>query len=84
MKARQLISNASYGPEELKALFKAFDEAWQCIAADFGDNPLAIEAARLRLANTILGLTRHGEHDPERIRDAALRIVALDRDARRR
>ena len=28
MKARQLIANAIYDPEELKKIGRAFDEAW--------------------------------------------------------
>ena len=56
MKARELIRNASYGPEHLKALFTAFDQAWESMAGDVGTNPLAVEAARLKLAGIILSL----------------------------
>jgi hypothetical protein len=31
-----------------------FDEAWDSIAGNFEKNPLAIQAARLKLANAIL------------------------------
>jgi hypothetical protein len=50
MKARQLIDGASYGPEALKAMGQAFDEAWQTIEGNFGNDPQDIEKARLRLA----------------------------------
>jgi hypothetical protein len=43
MKARQLIDDASYGPEAVKALGQAFDEAWVNIAGNFGDDPSDIE-----------------------------------------
>jgi hypothetical protein len=76
MKARQLIGTASYGPDQLTVLFKAFDEAWSSIAANFL-NPLAIEAARLKLANIILSLPHNGSNDPEQIKSTALRIMAL-------
>ena len=46
MKAQQLITDASFGPNALHVLFQVFDAAWNGIAANFGDNPLAIEAAR--------------------------------------
>jgi hypothetical protein len=38
MKARQLIDGASFGLDALKAIGRAFDEAWAQIAA-FGDDP---------------------------------------------
>jgi hypothetical protein len=76
MKARQLIRNGSYGPDQLKVLFKAFDDAWDSIAANFG-SPLAIEAARIRLANIILSLPHDGSCDPEQIKNAAIRIMEL-------
>lgn len=76
MKARQLISSASYGPEQLKALFEAFDRAWEAIAADVGDNPASIEANRLRLANTILSLAGDGNLDPMRLKIAALQLLS--------
>jgi hypothetical protein len=79
MKARQLINNASYGPERLKALFQAFDDAWEELAEDFGDNTLAKQAARLKLANVILDLGRDGGHDPESIKTAALKTMARNR-----
>ena len=77
MKARQLISRASYGPETLTVLFKAFDDAWERLAPRHGDNPLAIEAARLRLANTILSLASEDSKDPDQLAAAALRITGL-------
>jgi hypothetical protein len=76
MKARQLFSNGTYGPDQLKVLFKAFDDAWDCIAADF-DSPHAIEAARLKLANIILSMPPNGSNDSEQIKSTALRIMAL-------
>src|SRR5580693_6875864 len=49
MKARVLIESASLGPAELKAAYKAFDDAWATIA-DRYEGPHAIEAARMQLA----------------------------------
>jgi hypothetical protein len=74
MKARELIRNASYGPEHLKVLFTAFDQAWESMAGDVGTNPLAVEAARLNLANIILSLG-HGAKDPDRLKNAALQVM---------
>jgi hypothetical protein len=77
MKARQLIEGASYGPETLKIVCQAFDDAWSSIAANFGDDPPAIEAARLRLANIILSFPHNEVGDAERIKNSSLQIMAL-------
>jgi hypothetical protein len=50
MRARELIDHAAFGPDALKVIEQAFDEAWQEIAGNFGDQQ-DIEAARFRLAN---------------------------------
>jgi hypothetical protein len=50
MRARQLIDGASFGPDALKAIVEAFDQAWSEIAANFQDDPIAWEEARLGLA----------------------------------
>jgi hypothetical protein len=76
MEARLLIAKASYGPESLKVLFQAFDLAWEEIANDFGDNTLAIQSARLKLANAILTAVGDGRNDPEQIKNAALETMA--------
>jgi hypothetical protein len=77
MKARQLISGASYGPDTLKVLYQAFDEAWASIAANFGNDPQAIEAARLKLANIILRFPPNDVRDAEQIKNSSLQIMAL-------
>ena len=52
--ARKLIAGAAYGPAELKVITDSFEAAWQDIADDY-TSPLAIQAARLKLANVVLG-----------------------------
>jgi hypothetical protein len=76
MKARELIRNSSYSPDELKVMFEAFDGAWDYLAPTVGTNPLAIEAARLKLANAILSLAKDQRSDSEGLEAAALRIMA--------
>ena len=78
MKARHLIGTASFGPETLKGLTQAFDDAWNSIASNVGDNPLAIEAVRLKLANVILAIAQDDRSSPEQIKRAALQIMARD------
>jgi hypothetical protein len=81
MKARELIRNASYGPDHLKVLFIAFDQAWEIIAGDVGANPQAVEAARLRLASIILSLGDEAK-DPDWLRNAAVQIMRATIPAR--
>jgi hypothetical protein len=76
MKARRLIESASYGPDELKALGKAFDDAWDRIAPTISQRPQAIEAARFALADIMLGLAKHGNFDPKALADAAVGLIA--------
>jgi len=75
MKARQLIGNASFGPDQLRVLFEAFDQAWDTIAADVGDDPGAIEVARLKLANILLSLAGQGDNDAAWLKSTALQIL---------
>jgi len=79
MKARQLIGKASYGPDELNVLFQAFDEAWEVVAPSVSGRAAAIESARLKLADIILGLAREGGRDAEQMKDAAIRIFGVRR-----
>jgi hypothetical protein len=77
MKARQLVESASLGPEALKVAYQAFDDAWASIAANYGTDALAIEAARLKLANAILSLIDETTRDPVALKNAALEKIAL-------
>ena len=42
MRARQLIDNASFGPDALKVMGEAFDAAWAEIADTYGNDPVVI------------------------------------------
>jgi hypothetical protein len=78
MKARQIVESGSFGPDTLKVAYQAFDEAWASIAAHFGTDPMAIEAARIKLANAILAVSKDGSRDPNALKRAALAILARD------
>jgi hypothetical protein len=75
MKARQLIQKASYDPAEVKALGQAFDDAWERLAPSISSRPEAINAARLKLADTILDLAKHDVFDPKWLADATFQIM---------
>jgi hypothetical protein len=63
MKALNLIRQSTYGPERLKQIYRAFDQAWEAIKPLVDDNPLAHEAARLTLANAILSVAKERPTD---------------------
>jgi hypothetical protein len=76
MKARQLIENAPYDPDQVRAYGKAFDDAWAEIAPSIDNRPDAIEKARLDLARLILNLARRGNFDPRQLAGTAVPIMA--------
>ena len=78
MKARQLIDGASFGPEALKTISHAFDEAWREIAGNFGDDSGDIERARHKLATALLSVASEDSRDEELLKQAALQRMALD------
>jgi len=77
MRARQLIDGASFGPDTLKAVGQAFDQAWAQIAGNFGNDPSDIERARLRLANAMLSVASEDSRDVAVLVRAALEAMAL-------
>jgi hypothetical protein len=60
MKARGLIGSATFDPQTLTTAFRVFDDAWEHIAPQVSARPEAIEAARMMLAEIVLGLMRNG------------------------
>ena len=62
---RSLMDAASFGPDALKAIGQAFDEAWKEIAGNFGNEPAEIEAARLKLAKALLSVADDDSRDVE-------------------
>jgi hypothetical protein len=76
LKARQLIETASFGPDALKIVYQAFDEAWQSIEGNFG--PGSAETARVRLAKAILdAAAQEPPRDAEALKRAGLQNMAM-------
>jgi hypothetical protein len=78
MKARALIDGASYGPETVKAMGEALDQAWAEIASNFGDSRVQIENARMKLAEALLSIAAEGSTDVAALKAGALQALALD------
>jgi hypothetical protein len=68
----------SFGPDALKAIGQAFDEAWKQIAGNFGNEPTVIESARLKLAEALLSVADDDSRDVEALKQAALQRMAVD------
>jgi hypothetical protein len=78
MRARRAVDGAAFGPEKLKALGQAFDQAWADIQNNFGGSPLEIENARLRLAEALLSVATEGSADINALKRGALQEMAMD------
>jgi hypothetical protein len=78
MKAHRLIEAASYGPETVKALGEAFDQAWAEIEGNFGSEVATTENARLRLAQALLAVAAEAHVDVAALKASALQAMALD------
>ena len=75
MKAQRLVAAAVYDPATLRAIGKAFDDAWEQISPQISARADAIEAARLKLAEIVLSLTKDGTRDPGKLAEAAMRLM---------
>ena len=67
------VSN-SYQPDQLNKLSQAFELVWPHIVDKYGAaTDVQLESLRTRLANFIVACACHGELDPDRLRQTALR-----------
>ena len=75
MESHHLIDGASFGPEALKAIVQAYDEAWLVVVGNF--NADTIETGRLRLADAILSVACEDSSDVEALKRGALEAMAI-------
>jgi dGTP triphosphohydrolase len=73
--ARQLIDDATFGADASSTIRQAFDEVWGEIAFRFGTHLVAIEAARLELADTLLSIASEESRDVEVLKCFALQAM---------
>jgi hypothetical protein len=78
MKARQRIQSASFGPEALKTIQQAFDQAWEAIASRYGTDPTSVEAARLKLADALLSVASENSSNVEELKSTAVQVLELN------
>jgi hypothetical protein len=68
---------AAYGPQSVKAMGQAFDEAWGLIAGNFS-TPEETEIGRLLLAEAVLSMATKGSCDVVALKSGALHALAMD------
>lgn len=73
MSTRVPSDNAVFGPEQLRTLYQAFDDAWEIVKPKYAEQ--STEVGRLRLANAIPSAYRDGVTDPAALTDAAAQIM---------
>jgi hypothetical protein len=78
MEARQRIAGAAFGPDALKTIAQAFDEAWERIAGNFGTDVATVNGARAKLADAVLSVASENTRDVEELKKAALEAMALN------
>jgi hypothetical protein len=71
MQPRRIARVTSFGPDDLRVIFKAYDDAWSEIAPKVGTDPRAVEMARMTLASIVLGLATAGALAPDGLRRMA-------------
>ena len=64
MKAQQMIEGATFDDKQLKAIKKAFDNAWDQISHQISKRPDAIEASRMKLATVVLSIAKAASWTP--------------------
>jgi hypothetical protein len=70
MPITRLLQNASFGPDEIKVLVRAFEDALGTLRVD-RDDPISDA-----LAKKIMELAQQGERDPILLRQHAVRSVS--------
>ena len=82
MKARALIDGAPFGPETVKAIGEAFDQASARIEKIFDGDTNAAEVARIRLAKAILSVATEGNTDVRDLKNRAIVEMATSYTSR--
>ena len=73
MEAWALIEDSAFGPETIKVIGQAFDEAWADIGGNYGD--VLREGARFQLARAMLSIARDGNLDVATLKNAAIEAM---------
>ena len=75
MRPPRINEGSSFGPDVLKILSDAFDEAWQAVVGNF--SPTEYDQARDTLAEALMAGVREDSDEVERLRDVGIRAIQL-------
>ena len=75
MRSSRINEGSSFGPDVLKVLTDAFDEAWQAVVCNF--LPTEYDQARDTLAEALMASAREDSDDVERLREAGIRAMQM-------
>ena len=70
MEAWAVIEDSAFGPQTIKVIGQAFDQAWEEIAGNYSD--ALREGARLQLASAILSIAKDGNLDVATLKKAGI------------
>lgn len=73
MNARELIIQSDFTPEQRADVLRVLEDAWRAVRESVGSE-IAPASARIKLSGIILLLTYVIKNDPDRLRDAAVRV----------
>jgi len=73
MRAKRIIEGAAFGPDVLKVVRQAFDDAWLAVVDKF--LPHEQEAAREVLALAMMSATRDNSTDVAALREVGMRAM---------
>jgi hypothetical protein len=65
----------SFGPEDLRVIYAAFDDAWEVVKADYNGDLVTTEVGRHRLANAVMTAYRNGVVEREALKAAGINIM---------
>ena len=78
MEPRELIDKASFGPDALKVIYQAFDDAWSEIATDYSRGAEA-DAARTELAKALLSVASEGSTNSRTLKCLSLALMEMQK-----
>jgi hypothetical protein len=78
VKAYSLLNGAALGPDSLKIVRLAFDQAWDHIRDNFATTPTVVEGVRLELATAILQIATDSCRDADVLAKRALEVMGYE------
>jgi hypothetical protein len=65
----------AFGPEELRVIYAAFDDAWEIVKVDYIGDLQTLEVGRHRLANAMMTAYRNGVTEREALKVAGIALM---------